>query len=86
MIFLFTYGLYQTLNKKSSNIKNYSTKVSIIIPVRNEASTIIQCLNDMLCQDYPDQLFEVIVSDDFSEDHTPEFVQKFIKQHPEFKF
>ena len=43
---------------------------SIIIPVRNEAETIGQILNHLNGQDYPLDLFEVIVVDDFSNDDT----------------
>lgn len=52
--------------------KNISRKttVSIIIPARNESKNIIKCLNAVLNQNYPTNLFEVIVIDDFSEDDT----------------
>lgn len=43
---------------------------SIIIPVRNEESTIEHILRNLNQQDYPSELFEVIVVDDFSEDET----------------
>lgn len=46
------------------------TTVSIIIPARNESNNIITCLNAVLNQNYPSNLFEVIVVDDFSEDDT----------------
>lgn len=46
------------------------TTVSIIIPARNESENIIKCLNAVLNQNYPTNLFEVIVIDDFSEDDT----------------
>lgn len=44
--------------------------VSIIVPVRNEAAHIQQCINAVLAQDYPQHLFEVIVIDDYSTDDT----------------
>jgi cellulose synthase/poly-beta-1,6-N-acetylglucosamine synthase-like glycosyltransferase len=44
--------------------------VSIIIPVRNEATHIMECLQAVLAQDYPQQLFEIIVIDDYSTDET----------------
>lgn len=43
---------------------------SVIIPVRNEANTITQILKHLDNQDYPKNLFEVIVVDDFSDDDT----------------
>jgi len=50
--------------------KNFTpkTKVSILIPARNEAEKILKCLNAILIQTYPKDLFEVIVLDDFSTD------------------
>lgn len=44
--------------------------VSVIIPVRNEELTIGQILKHLDKQDYPKELFEVIVVDDFSDDGT----------------
>ena len=60
------------------------TKVSVIIPVRNEAMKVRKCLEHLLAQDYPAECLEVLVSDDFSEDHTIAHVKLFIQQHPEF--
>ena len=44
--------------------------VTVVVPVRNEAAHIGGLLRDLLEQDYPEQLFEVILSDDHSTDHT----------------
>ena len=62
-----------------------SRKVSIILPVRNEAGNIIRCLDDIMSQDYPEDYFEIIVSDDFSEDYTVEKVLNWSKGHPALK-
>lgn len=59
---------------------DFSTKVSIIIPVRNEEKNILNCLNDISKQDYPGYLFEIIVVDDHSTDRTVEIIEKFRKQ------
>ncbi len=53
------------------------TKISIIIPARNEAGGIGQCIESILAQDYPDDLFELIIVDDFSEDDTAAVVREF---------
>jgi len=48
----------------------YTTKVSVIIPARNEEKNIGACLTSILAQDYPAHLFDIVVCDDFSEDNT----------------
>ncbi|MBT8218267.1 MAG: DUF3307 domain-containing protein [Bacteroidia bacterium] len=46
------------------------TSVSIIIPARNESENIEACLRSIANQQYPVELFEIIVVDDYSEDDT----------------
>ena len=58
------------------------TKVSVIIPVRNESDNIIKCLNCLAVQDYPKNLFEIIICDDSSTDNTVDLVNDFIRKHP----
>jgi cellulose synthase/poly-beta-1,6-N-acetylglucosamine synthase-like glycosyltransferase len=51
--------------------------VSIVIPVRNEAKYITACLESIFKQNYPAQLFEVIVIDDYSLDDTLQLAEQF---------
>ena len=53
------------------------TKISILIPARNEADNIGACLDSIQQQNYPPDLFEVIVINDHSEDTTAEIVRSF---------
>ena len=46
------------------------TTFSILIPARNEEPQILTTLNSIGNLDYPKELYEVILVDDFSEDHT----------------
>jgi len=46
------------------------TKVTIIIPARNEAENIRECLNSVCHQNFPKDLFEVLLVDDHSTDQT----------------
>lgn len=46
------------------------TKISIIIPARNEAHNIEACLQSILKNNYPIALYEIIVVDDHSTDDT----------------
>ncbi len=58
-----------------------STRVSIIIPARNEEDNIENCLNDIIKQNYPKELFEIIVINDESTDNTPEKVRRIINDN-----
>jgi len=56
-----------------------TTKLSVIIPVRNEAANILNLLQDLEKQTCPQALFEVIVVDDHSEDDTVAIVTNFAR-------
>jgi biofilm PGA synthesis N-glycosyltransferase PgaC len=62
-----------------------SVTISIIIPARNEAKNIFNILHDISEQNYPAELFEVIVIDDHSDDETYAISSTFAKRHPHFK-
>jgi len=59
--------------------------VSVVMPVRNEATFIARSLEAVLAQDYPSERIEVIVVDGLSTDRTREIVQSFQAQHPRIK-
>ncbi len=59
--------------------------VSIIIPCRNEARFIKQCLDSILDQNYPKDKIEILVIDGMSSDGTGELVKKYEKQLPFLK-
>lgn len=57
------------------------TKISIIIPARNEAANIGNCIHSILANDYPNLLYEIIVIDDHSTDATFEIVQNYAQKN-----
>ncbi len=57
--------------------------VSILVPARNEAESIEDCVRSLLCQDYPS--FEVIVLDDQSTDETPRILARLKQQYPQLR-
>ncbi|TXT32515.1 MAG: family 2 glycosyl transferase [Chitinophagaceae bacterium] len=61
------------------------TTFSIIIPARNEEAMIGKCLAGIQEQNYPTHLFEVIVVDDHSTDHTAEIITQLQVQFPGLK-
>ncbi|HMG68405.1 MAG TPA: glycosyltransferase [Chitinophagaceae bacterium] len=60
-----------------SNQKPHSTKVSVIIPARNEEENILALLQALQIQTYPEDLFEIIVVNDHSDDNTSMIVKQF---------
>lgn len=55
------------------------TRFSIIIPARNEEENITACVDSILQNNYPKELYEIIIADDFSTDSTPAMVQQLQK-------
>ena len=54
-----------------------TTKISVLIPARNEEQNIADCLQSIISQSYPAALHEVIVVDDHSTDNTAAVVSSF---------
>lgn len=57
---------------------NYPS-VTVLIPCRNEAKYITDCLDSILNQDYPSEKLTIMVIDGHSEDKTRELIRKFKK-------
>lgn len=57
------------------------TKISVIVPARNEESHIGACIRSLFEQDYPADLLEIIVVDDHSTDNTARIIQSFTDVH-----
>lgn len=60
-------------------------RITVIVPVRNEAAAIEQTLMALLEQDYPRDLFEVIVADGQSEDETVAIVRQLQDRYPNLR-
>jgi len=59
--------------------------VSVILPIRNEASSIAEVLRAVLNQDYSRDLIELIVADGMSDDGTREIVRELAEQDPRLR-
>lgn len=77
-------GLILFLRRGWKNLKTYDLKsnqfkttVSVMIAARNEEDKIYNTISDILAQDYPSHLVELIVVDDHSTDRTSEIVLSF---------
>ncbi|HLK30866.1 MAG TPA: glycosyltransferase [Puia sp.] len=60
-----------------SNSDNLKTKISIIIPVRNEEKNIQHLLDSLAQQSYPKDLYQIIVVDDHSTDNTFDLISNY---------
>ncbi|MGN8067912.1 glycosyltransferase [Mucilaginibacter sp. SG564] len=59
---------------------SFQTKVTILIAARNEEERISLTIEDVLAQDYPKHLFEVIIVDDHSTDNTAAIISSYADQ------
>ncbi|WP_377163199.1 glycosyltransferase family 2 protein [Mucilaginibacter terrae] len=66
--------------KVRANSATLSTKVTLLIAARNEEENITLTIEDILAQDYPKHLLEIIIVDDHSTDRTAEIILSYASQ------
>ena len=66
--------------KVKANAATLSTKVTLLIAARNEEENITLTIEDILAQDFPKHLLEVIIVDDHSTDRTAEIISSYSSQ------
>ena len=66
---------------KGKNAPNELPFISIIIAARNEERNIAQCIKSLTEQTYPQDKFEVIVTNDHSTDDTVSIIKSFHKEN-----
>jgi len=76
--FLYT-GIRKNLRTLKKIGKSADMAVSVVLSVKNEEKYISRCLDALLNQDYPKELFEIIVVDDHSTDRTESILQHYKK-------
>ena len=60
-------------------------EISVVVAVKNEARYIKKCIEALLQQDYPKDLYEIIVADGMSSDGTWNILQELKKLNPTLK-
>jgi len=55
--------------------------ISIILPIRNEANFIINSIESILAQDYPQDKIEILIADGMSTDKTLEIIRTYQQNH-----
>ena len=69
---------WKALPEFSPTTKQPRTRITVLIPARNEEENIGNCLRSLALQSYPRHSFEVIVIDDHSTDGTGDIVRALI--------
>ncbi len=69
--------------KKSPADYTICTKISVVIPARNEEGNIVKCIESIAGQNFPQQLLEIIVINDNSTDDTASKAIKCAECYPE---
>jgi cellulose synthase/poly-beta-1,6-N-acetylglucosamine synthase-like glycosyltransferase len=82
LIIYFTIGWYK-VKEFHCQENSFTTKISILIPFRNEENNILNCLEYILKQDFPSHLMEIILIDDHSSDSSLEQAIKYKESKPE---
>jgi poly-beta-1,6-N-acetyl-D-glucosamine synthase len=71
-------GWWRMRGRVSQPSTSTTHKISIVVAMRNEASSIPALLNSLLSQDHPS--FEIILVDDHSSDNTRDVIQHYKKE------
>ncbi|TAH37948.1 MAG: glycosyltransferase [Bacteroidetes bacterium] len=79
---LWCYLSWKRIPEEVSAYQPPQAKLSLIIAARNEEKNILTCLEALIHQDFPEELVELILVDDNSEDDTASLINRFISQHP----
>ena len=61
-------------------------KISLVICTHNRAGLLDDAIQSVLVQDYPKELYELIVVDNASTDHTHQTVEEFMRKYPNVRY
>jgi cellulose synthase/poly-beta-1,6-N-acetylglucosamine synthase-like glycosyltransferase len=68
---------WNAIKRPLIKLKGFTTKVTVMIAARNEAESIHLTIEDILAQDYPKHLTEIIIVDDHSTDQTSQIIGRY---------
>lgn len=81
----YIYIFYKGLERKYLAANTAILKVSVVVAAYNEQKTITQLLTSLINQDYPQNMYELIIVDDDSTDKTREIVRHFQEKAPNLR-
>jgi len=68
---------WASLKRPDITTSNFKTRVTILIAARDEEENIRATIEDLLAQDYPRELTEIIIVDDHSTDNTAAIISSY---------
>ena len=77
LVLLYLATGWAKLKRPQLKTSNFTTKVTVMIAARNEAERIHLTIEDILAQNYPKELTEIIIVDDHSTDRTAEIISSY---------
>ncbi len=82
---MFWYGWEKTPDASGSK-PGFKIPVSVVVPARNEEANLLPMLEALTSQDYPQNLIEIIITDDHSTDLTPEITRYYANRHGNIRY
>ncbi|MFM1745691.1 MAG: hypothetical protein RLZZ630_1628 [Bacteroidota bacterium] len=80
LLLVFSFGFYMAGRRFRAGNPSKMPSATVLVPFRNEQANLPGLLSDLLKQDYPRDLLEIIFIDDHSSDHGAELVASYGKQ------
>jgi cellulose synthase/poly-beta-1,6-N-acetylglucosamine synthase-like glycosyltransferase len=71
---------WNAIKRPKIKLSGFTTKVTVMIAARNEEAKIHLTIEDILAQDYPKHLTEIIIVDDHSTDRTSQIIAGYAGQ------
>ncbi|MEL7530564.1 MAG: glycosyltransferase [Bacteroidota bacterium] len=83
LAFVLRAGWHFARIERSAQRQTPKPYISVVIPARNEAANLLDCLQSVLQQDYPQEYFEVILINDHSTDNTASIARSLQGAYPQ---
>jgi cellulose synthase/poly-beta-1,6-N-acetylglucosamine synthase-like glycosyltransferase len=77
LVLLYLIKGWAALKTPRVNLSGFTTRVTVLIAARNEEESIHLTIEDILAQDYPKHLTEIIIVDDHSTDRTADIIRSY---------
>jgi len=70
---------------RESAVASNPVQATVLVAARNEEQNIARCIESLVIQDYPKEMFEIIIIDDRSTDRTGEICREYAVKYPFLK-